>query len=104
MTEIVRSEREQAWLSCYRQRVGARLEWQRQAEACCVDCGDAGRFDPADQATCHTRRAKEAERDAHLLKAETFEKTAARLFTGALMIFGLSVLVLAFSLIGLLDG
>jgi hypothetical protein len=99
-----RIARQDAGLACYKRRRAAERERQRQAEACCADCGSAGRFDPIEQATYHTQRAKEAERDVHLLKAETLEKTAVHLFTGALIILGLSLLVLAFSALALLDG
>lgn len=104
MTAAELKERQERWLACYKRRRAADRERQRQAEACCADCGSAGRFDPTDQATYHAQRAKESERDARLLGAETLEKTAKRLFTGASIIFGLALLVLAFSLIALLDG
>lgn len=104
MTAAELKERQERWLACYKRRRAAARERQHQAEACCNDCGSAGRFDPIEQATYHKRLAKEAERDARLLGAETLEKTATRLFTGALIIAGLSFLVLAFSLIALLDG
>jgi hypothetical protein len=100
--ELTRTEREQRWLACYKARAEARRERQRRADACCVDCGIAGRDDPIEQATYHARRAKEAERDAHLLKAEALGTTASRLFTGALIVFVSSLVVLAFSLLALL--
>lgn len=99
-----RIARQEAWLACYKRRRAAERERQRQAEACCADCGGAGRFDPIEQATYHAERAKEAERDTYRLKAEALEKTATRLFTSALVIFGLSFFVLAFALISLFGG
>jgi hypothetical protein len=98
------AERYRRWKMCQEQRAEARRERQRRADACCTDCGIAGRDDPIEQATYHTERAKETERDAQRLKAETLETTATRLFTTALIIFGLSLLVLAFSALALLDG
>lgn len=101
MTEM--TERQKAGLACYKRRAEASRARYEAAQACCLDCLQAMRSDPVEQATYHTQRAKEAERDAQRLKAETLEKTALQLFTGALIIAGLSLLVLAFSLIALLD-
>jgi hypothetical protein len=100
--ELTRTEREQRWLACHKARAEARRERQRRADACCADCGSAGRDDPIEQATYHTLRAREVERDAHLLKAEALETTASRLYTGALIVFVSSLLLLAFSLLALL--
>jgi hypothetical protein len=97
-------ERFRRWKECQDHRAEGRRKRQRMAEACCVDCGIAGRDDLIEQATYHTKRAKEAENEANLLKAAALEKTAAHLFLGALIIGVFSLLVLAFSLIALLDG
>lgn len=59
MTDIARTEREQAWLACYQQRVEARRERFRQASACCPDCAGASRSDSPDQARYHRRQAEQ---------------------------------------------
>lgn len=64
MTAVERTEQEQRWLACYKQRVGARRARIAAADACCSDCGTAVRTDPNDRARHHAALEAEARRNA----------------------------------------
>lgn len=107
MTAAELKECQDRWLACYKQRVEARQERFIQAEACCADCAAAGRTHPLDRMRYHTALAQRfaAQATQH---AEEAARAATRARRGNIVataiLVPLSLLVLAFSLIALLDG
>jgi CHASE3 domain sensor protein len=105
--DLTRTEREQRWLACYKQRAEARRRRFEAAEACCACCARTGNTDPLDRATYHRRQAEtrtiEAEaRAVESARAALRFRRATIVTTAALA--AVAVLTLALSLTRLLGG
>ncbi|MCW6003882.1 hypothetical protein K1W54_04700 [Micromonospora sp. CPCC 205371] len=107
MTAAELKERQERWLACHRQQVEARRQRREDADACCADCGPAGRATPLARARHHATLADQYAENARKHATEA-ARAAARVrrsyVIGTAITVPLALLTLALSLVVLFGG